>query len=82
MARRKTSSNYTSKGERRNVARKWLKSCRLRRSEGDRVDAQWKAYTKGKRVVLTVKNPNKNQTNRQFIKINAKEYWKPSREST
>jgi len=77
--RRSKSENYISKGEHSNVARRWIKTCRMGRAEGERIDAQWKAFKQGKRVILTVKNPNKNQTNKPFIKVNAKEYWKSSR---
>ena len=34
---------------------------------------------KGKRVVLTIENPNKNETNKRFIKVVSTvptEYWK------
>ena len=59
--RRSKSENYISKGEHSNVARRWIKTCRMGRAEGERIDAQWKAFKQGKRVILTVKNPNKNQ---------------------
>ena len=82
MAKRKSKSdNYTSMGERRSVARRWTKAMRLSRPSGDRITAQWEAFLKGKKVILTVKNPNKNQTNKPFIKINARDYWKTKEEN-
>jgi hypothetical protein len=40
----------------------------------DRTINQMRAYAKGKRVMLTVPNPNKNETNKRFIRIAAEEY--------
>ena len=34
------------------------------------------AFIKGKNVVLTIKNPNKNETNKPFIRVPAKEQWR------
>jgi hypothetical protein len=36
---------------------------------------QRQAWSKGRNVVLTIDNPNKNETNRRKIKINAREVW-------
>ena len=40
-----------------------------------RLRNQQEAWQQGKNVVLTVENPNKNETNRRFIKVNAREVW-------
>jgi len=42
---------------------------------GKRLLNQIKAWKKGKNVVLTVANPNKNETNKPFIKISGKQAW-------
>ena len=34
------------------------------------------ALMRGKNVVLTIENPNKNETNKRFIKVPSTEYWK------
>lgn len=34
------------------------------------------AFHRGKNVVLTIPNPNTNETNKRFIKVPAKEVWK------
>lgn len=33
------------------------------------------AWAKGKRVVLTIPNPNKNETNKRFIKVTGLVHW-------
>jgi hypothetical protein len=40
---------------------------------------QMKAFISGKNVVLTIPNPNPNETNKRFIKVNARDVWKSSR---
>ena len=37
---------------------------------------QMRAYRQGKNVVLTIPNPNSNETNKPFIRVNAREVWK------
>ena len=74
MGRGKSRDSYTSKGERPNVSRRWLKL--TRKDNDDRTYNQWDAFQKGKNVVLTIKNPNKNETNKPFIRVPAKEQWR------
>ena len=45
------------------------------RTPGTRMVNQRKAWAEGKNVVLTIENPNKNETNRRFIRVNAWEVW-------
>ena len=71
MAKRES---YTSKGERPNVSRRWLKL--TRKDNDDRTYNQWDAFQKGKNVVLTIKHPNKTETNKPFIRVPAKEQWR------
>ena len=33
------------------------------------------AWAKGKRVMLTIANPNNNETNKPFIRVPANEVW-------
>ena len=75
MGRRSTRDSYTSKGERRNVSRRWLKLASKDRD--DKLYNQWDAFVKGKKVMLTIPNPNKNETlsfkiNRKICKIRLK----------
>jgi hypothetical protein len=56
-------NSYTSKGERRSSMKT------PNRDPGQRILNQMKALDKGKDVVFTMPNPNKEQTNRKFIKV-------------
>ena len=76
MGRGKSRDSYTSKGERRNVSKKWTKILRLERKENEGLYNQFDAYLKGKNVELTVPNPLKSETHKPFIKIKAKQYWR------
>jgi hypothetical protein len=37
---------------------------------------QLDAFDKGKNVMVNIPNPNTNETNKRFIRINAKDVWK------
>jgi hypothetical protein len=44
---------------------------------GDQVMAKLDAFRKGKQVMVTIPNPNKDETNKRFIRVTAKEAgWK------
>ena len=73
MAKRES---YTSKGERPNVSRRWKKLMRKDFMQTDRTYNQWDAFVKGKKVMLTIANPNKTETNKPFIRVPAKEQWR------
>ena len=78
MGKKKSRDNQTSKGERRNVA-KWLcKDMRKETSQLTEYQNKWKAYSKGKRVMVTIPNPNaKSESNKPFIRVTAQEAgWK------
>lgn len=61
MGKKKIRSKMTSKGERRS-------SYGVRDSADKRLANKMKALYQGKDVTFTVANPNKNETNRPFIK--------------
>lgn len=62
--------NYTSKGEHRNVNKKITNAMRSDYMKSyDRVLNQIKALQQGKDIVMTIENPNKEQTNKRFIKV-------------
>ena len=72
-------TNYTSKGERRNVS-KWVRKAIKRERTGfQRANAQLDAFLEGKNVVLTIPNPNPNEKGKPFIRKNAKEVWSKDR---
>lgn len=62
-------SKYTSKGERSSMNRQVTNSIRKDRSYGDRLSNQLNAWAKGKRTMVTIENPNKNETNKRFIRV-------------
>ena len=63
MANKATGKNYTSKGERKS-------SISTRNTDpAQRLVNQRAAQARGKRVVYTVANPNKSETNKPFIRV-------------
>tara|TARA_B100000900_G_scaffold386062_1_gene376207 strand:- start:102 stop:335 length:234 start_codon:yes stop_codon:yes gene_type:complete len=76
MGKKKSRAQYVSKG---------IVGTTKSRSNKDadyaqrRITNQLKAFMAGKNVVLTIPNPNKNETNKPFIKVNAREVWKSQR---
>jgi hypothetical protein len=76
------SKGFVSQGVHSNVSSATRRA--MRRSyldSGQRVLNQIEALKKGKDVVMTIENPNKNETNKRFIKvkISSKE-WNKKRE--
>jgi hypothetical protein len=70
------SSGAISLGVNSNVDRRITNAMRREYMiSGERVHNQRAAWAKGKNVVLTLENPNKNQTNKRFIRINARDVW-------
>lgn len=75
MGKKRSRDTQTSKGQRSNVNKKIRND--VRRDYMDSLDRsinQMKAYANGKRVMLTVPNPNKNETNKRFIRVAAEDY--------
>ena len=78
MGKKKSRTTQTSKGEVGN-------SMKTRLRHGDegytsqRMQNQLTAFLKGKRVMVTMANPNKNETNKPYIKVPANEVWKGGR---
>lgn len=76
MGKKRSRTSQTSKGERRCVSKKLLNS--LRRDYVGTMQQllnQQKAWRAGKNVVLTIHNPNKKETNKLFIRVNARDHW-------
>ena len=69
MGKKKTRSTYTSKGECKSVSKKIKNSLRKDRPAGDKLLCQIRAWEKGKKTMVTIENPNKNETNKRFIRI-------------
>ena len=77
MAKRKKSrAHQESKGERSNVNKKVCNAMRSDTSMLQRTINQRAAWVKGKNVMVTIPNPNEQETNKRFIRVNAKDVWK------
>ena len=76
MAKRKKSrAHQVSKGERSNVNKKVCNAMRGDTSQLQRTINQRAAWVKGKNVMVTIPNPNEQETNKKFIRVNAKDVW-------
>ena len=75
MAKKKSkSSGYISKGivgTTRSRKRHWEEGY-----QSDRIMNQLKAFLAGKNVMLTIENPNKNETNKRMIRVPAHTVWR------
>jgi len=70
---RKSRTQYTSQGQRRNVVNG--KSRKSDWTPFQQINHKVKAWTKGKKVWLTVPNPNTNETAKPFVRKLASEVW-------
>ena len=80
MANKKTTIIKSSKdtrpvGKRPNISRWAKKAQRKNRTILERVNAQLSAFMNNKNVVLVIPNINTNETNKPFVRINAKDIW-------
>ena len=77
MGKKKSRAHQVSKGERNSVARNIVKARRRDYMQSsERMTNQLAAFLKGKNVMLTIPNPNKNETNKRFIRVPAAEQWR------
>ena len=77
MGKKKSRSTQTSKGERRSLARNIVKATRRDYMQSsERNQNQLSAFLKGKNVMLTIPNPNKNETNKRMIRVPAADVWR------
>ena len=79
MGKKKSRATETSKGERRSVSKSVTKAVRRDYMEFkhiERMRNQFEAFNKGKNVMVTIPNPNTNETNKRFIRVSAKDIWK------
>ena len=79
MVKKKTvtavSKDTRPEGKRSNVARWVRKAQRKDRTKLERISAQLCAFRKNKNVVLVFPNSNPHETNKPFVRINAKDVW-------
>lgn len=67
--KKSSGKHYTSKGERKNVASSLLNGIRSDRSGADDMLNKQKAWVDGSNPWVTMENPNKEQTNKKFIRV-------------
>ena len=72
MGKKRSRASQTSNSERRSVANGLGDD----RSELKKILDKMDAFRKGKNVMLTIPNPNKSETKKPFIRVNAKEKWR------
>lgn len=77
MGKKSSGKTYVSKGIHSNVSNGTKRAMReAYLASGDRLINQRKAFDAGKNVMVTIKNPNENETNKRYIRVNAKHIWK------
>jgi hypothetical protein len=71
MGKGKKSSgkHYTSKGQRKSVSQRTLNAMRRDRSCAEKMINIQRAWLQGRNPWITIENPNKEQTNRRFIRV-------------
>lgn len=75
MGKRSSRGNYTSKGERSNIAKSTLKSVSREVLYVDRELDLIKQWRKGKNPWITVPNSNKKETAKRWIKVRANDHY-------
>ncbi len=68
MAKKKQRSKYSSKGLGSNVTADIKKAVRREITYIDRMINQLDAWSKGRRTMVTIPNPNPNETNKRYIR--------------
>lgn len=69
MGKKKGRASYTSKGGAASVSSETKKAMRRDRSFIEVMEAKLNSWTRNKRALMTIENPNKNETNKRFIKV-------------
>lgn len=67
--KKSSGSTYTSKGERKNVSSSILNVMRAERSSADNMLNKQRAWMSGSNPWVTMENPNKEQTDKKFIRV-------------
>lgn len=75
MGKKSSGKTYTSKGERANVASSTLNSIKRDLDGGQKMTNIQNAFIQGRNPWITIANPNKNETNKKFIKVRVKDLY-------
>lgn len=70
MGKKKSSGvKHISKGIHSTVSRKTQKAVRRDQTYTDRITNQLDAWSRGRRTMITIENPNTKETNKRFIRV-------------
>ena len=76
MGKKKSRTSQTSKGIVGNAYKHATKALRKEyRNSVERISNQLAAFYRGRRVMITIPNPNTNETNKRFIRVPARDVW-------
>lgn len=75
MANKSSGKTYISKGIHSNVSRSTLTGMRKARDPSVKIFNIQRAWLANKNPWVTIENPNKEQTDRRFIRVRANELW-------
>ena len=74
------SKGFISQGIHSNVSKSVRKAMRADYlASSERVINQRRAFDAGKNVMVTIPNPNPNETNKRFIRVNARNVWRSNK---
>lgn len=69
MAKKKSRAKYHSKEQRKSISTDLTKAVRREKTDLDKILHKLKVWATGKKVMVTIPNPNKNETNKRFIRV-------------
>jgi hypothetical protein len=70
----KSRSKYVSKGKHPTQSKATKRMNRSGRTFGETYQNKLEAWAKGKKVFITIENPNKNETNKRMIRVPAVQF--------
>lgn len=74
MGKNNQRAHTVSKGERRSINKEITRAVRAERTYLDKYYFKVKAWVSGKNPWITIENPDKNATNKRFIRVRALDY--------
>ena len=75
MAKKSSGKTYVSQGVHSNVSRSTLNGIKRERDPAEKIINIQKAWLKGQNPWVTIANPNKEQTDRKFIRVKSNILW-------
>lgn len=82
MGKKTSRKTYTSKGQRKSIARSTVIAVRKEQNTFlTKLENKFNSFLKGKRVMVTIENPIKSETNKPFIKVEGRVLWGDWREA-